>query len=96
MRTGLDLKEDEIRSSTPDPLTQHMFLSQTVGFYDPIGLASPAKQKGMMLIRDSYQEAERVSPEELSESSVWQEGPAFLKMPESDCQQRNHLRCCRD
>lgn len=59
MRTGLDLKEDEIRSSTPDPLTQRMFLSQTIGFYDPISLASPAKQKGMMLIRDSYQEAER-------------------------------------
>ncbi|KAF1394915.1 hypothetical protein PFLUV_G00006080 [Perca fluviatilis] len=43
MRTGLDLRENEIRGSTPDPLTRRMLLSQIAGFYDPIGLASPAK-----------------------------------------------------
>ncbi|XP_062390786.1 uncharacterized protein LOC134078694 [Sardina pilchardus] len=59
MRTGLDLREDEIRGSTPDPLTRRMLLSQIAGFYDPIGLASPAKQRGVMLIRESFQEAGR-------------------------------------
>lgn len=59
MRTGLDLRAEEIRSSTPNPLTRRMLLSQIAGFYDPIGLASPAKQQGVMLIRESFQEAGR-------------------------------------
>ncbi len=62
MRTGLGLREDEIRGSTPDPLTRRMLLSQIAGFYDPIGLASPAKQQGVMLIRKSFQEAGRDHP----------------------------------
>ena len=62
MRTGLDLREDEIRDGTPDPLTRRMLLSQVAGFYDPIGLASPAKQRGVMLIRESFQEAGRDRP----------------------------------
>ncbi|KAL1006954.1 hypothetical protein UPYG_G00079620 [Umbra pygmaea] len=62
MRTGLDLREDEIRGSTPDPLTRRIMLSQIAGFYDPIGLASPAKQRGVMLIRESFQEAGRDHP----------------------------------
>ncbi|XP_076129224.1 uncharacterized protein LOC143110221 [Alosa pseudoharengus] len=59
MRTGLDLREDEIRGSTPEPLTRRTLLSQIAGFYDPIGLASPAKQRGVMLVRESFQEAGR-------------------------------------
>ncbi|XP_077949972.1 uncharacterized protein LOC144389412 [Gasterosteus aculeatus] len=57
MRTGLDLREDEVRGGTPDPLTRRMLLSQIAGLYDPIGLASPAKQRGVMLVRESFQEA---------------------------------------
>jgi len=57
MRTGLDLREDEVRSNTPNPLTRRVLLSQIAAFYDPIGLATPAKQKGAMLVRESYQEA---------------------------------------
>ena len=62
MRTGIDLHEDEVRSSTPNPLTRRILLSQVAGFYDPIGLATPAKQKGVMLVRESYQEASMGSP----------------------------------
>lgn len=46
MRTGVDLREEEVRGKTPNPLTRRMLLSQIAGFYDPIGLATPAKQKG--------------------------------------------------
>ncbi|XP_065152486.1 uncharacterized protein [Paramisgurnus dabryanus] len=59
MRIGLDLQEDEIKGNTPNPLTRRILLSQIAGFYDPIGLASPAKQRGVMLIRESFQEAGR-------------------------------------
>ena len=62
MRTGIDLREDEVKSSTPNPLTRRVLLSQVAGFYDPIGLATPAKQKGAMLVRESYQEAGMSSP----------------------------------
>lgn len=62
MRTGIDLKEDEVRSNTPNPLTRRILLSQVAGFYDPIGLATPAKQKGVMLVRESYQEARIGNP----------------------------------
>lgn len=62
MRTGLDLCEDDIRSNTPNPLTRRVLLSQIAGFYDPIGLATPAKQKGVMLVRESYQEAGKDNP----------------------------------
>lgn len=60
MRTGLDLREDEIRGSTPNPLTRRVLLSQIAGFYDPIGLASPAKR--LILVRESFQEAGRDRP----------------------------------
>lgn len=62
MRTGIDLCEDEVRSNTPNPLTRRILLSQVAGFYDPIGLATPAKQKGVILVRESYQEACMSSP----------------------------------
>lgn len=57
MRTGLDLHEDEVRSNTPSPLTRRVLLSQVAALYDPIGLATPAKQRGVILVRESYQEA---------------------------------------
>lgn len=59
MRLGVDLKEDEIREKTPDVLTRRMLLSQVAGLYDPIGLVSPAKQKGAILVRKAFQEAGR-------------------------------------
>lgn len=62
MRTGVDLREEEVRGKTPNPLTRRMLLSQITGFYDPIGLATPAKQKGVMLVREAYQEASISSP----------------------------------
>lgn len=62
MRTGLDLQEEEVRANTPDPLTRRVLLSQVAGFYDPIGLASPVKQKGVMLVRESFQEAGKDRP----------------------------------
>lgn len=65
IRTGLDLCEDEIRSNTPNPLTRRALLSQIAAFYNPIGLATPAKQKGVMLVRESYQEAGRDNPTNL-------------------------------
>lgn len=57
MRTGLNLSMEDVREATPNPLTRHILLSQIAGFYDPISLASPAKQKGVMLVRESFQEA---------------------------------------
>lgn len=39
-----------------------MLLSQIAGFYDPIGLASPIKQRGVMLVRESFREAGRNRP----------------------------------
>lgn len=53
MRTGLDLSVEEVREGTPNPLTRHLLLSQIAGFYDPIGLASPAKHKGVMRVKRS-------------------------------------------
>lgn len=51
MRTGLNLSMEDVREGTPNSLTQCILLSQIAALYDPIGLASPAKQKGMMLVR---------------------------------------------
>lgn len=56
MRTGLNLRMEDVRGETPNPLTRRILLSQIATFYDPIGLASPAKQKGVMLVREAFQE----------------------------------------
>ncbi|KAJ8346500.1 hypothetical protein SKAU_G00279010 [Synaphobranchus kaupii] len=61
MRVGLNLLEEEVRKGTPDPLTRRELLSQIAGLYDPIGLVTPAKQKGTILVRRAFQEAERGS-----------------------------------
>ncbi|KAK7944841.1 hypothetical protein WMY93_000569 [Mugilogobius chulae] len=57
MRLGQDLLKEEVRSQTPDPLTRRQLLSQVSGLYDPLGLVTPAKQKGAILVRRAFQEA---------------------------------------
>lgn len=57
MRTGLTLCVADVREETPNPLTCCILLSQIARFYDPIGLASPAKQKRVMLVLEAFQEA---------------------------------------
>lgn len=56
MRTGQDLSVEEVRTKTPNPLTRRELLSQTAGLYDPIGLVTPIKQKGAILVRKAFQE----------------------------------------
>ncbi|RXN38928.1 gag-pol fusion poly [Labeo rohita] len=62
MRTGFNLSMEDVREGTPNPLTRRMLLSQIAALYDPIGLASPTKQKGVMLVRESFQEAGKNNP----------------------------------
>ncbi|XP_046700535.1 uncharacterized protein LOC124382526 [Silurus meridionalis] len=57
MRMGHDLLRSEVRLKTPNPLTRRHLLSQVAGLYDPIGLVTPAKQKGAILVRKAFQEA---------------------------------------
>ena len=57
MRVGKDLLRMEVKPGTPNPLTIRDLLSQVAGLYDPIGLVSPLKQKGAILVRRAFQEA---------------------------------------
>ncbi len=57
MRISQNLVEEEVRRKTPNPLTRRQLLSQVASLYDPIGLATPAKQKGAILVRKAFQEA---------------------------------------
>ncbi|KAL4006302.1 alcohol-forming fatty acyl-CoA reductase [Sarotherodon galilaeus] len=57
MRTQVDLTEENVGEKTPNPLTRRMLLSQVAGLYDPLGLATPLKQKGVILVRRAFQEA---------------------------------------
>ncbi|KAB5567602.1 hypothetical protein PHYPO_G00234660 [Pangasianodon hypophthalmus] len=57
MRVGQNLLEEEVRGKTPSPLTRRQLLSQVASLYDPIGLVTPAKQKGAILVRKAFQEA---------------------------------------
>lgn len=52
MRTEIDLTEEDVE----DPLTGCVLLSQVAGMYDPVGLVTPMKQKGVNLVRRSFQE----------------------------------------
>lgn len=61
MRLGQNLQLDQIRSQTPNPLTRRELLSQVSGLYDPVGLVTPAKQKGAILVRKAFQEAKNMS-----------------------------------
>ncbi|GAA6075580.1 uncharacterized protein LOC115156491 [Tachysurus ichikawai] len=57
MRVGQNLLNEEVRGKTPTPLTRRELLSQVASLYDPIGLVTPAKQKGAILVRKAFQEA---------------------------------------
>lgn len=57
MRLGQDLQKEEVRAQTQDPLTRRELLSQVSGLYDPVGLTTPVKQKGAILVRRAFQEA---------------------------------------
>uniref|UniRef100_G3N9L1 Reverse transcriptase domain-containing protein n=1 Tax=Gasterosteus aculeatus TaxID=69293 RepID=G3N9L1_GASAC len=57
MRLCQDLRLEQVRAQTPDPLTRRELLSQVSGLYDPIGLTTPVKQKGAILVRRAFQEA---------------------------------------
>lgn len=46
-----------MREKTPNPLTIRQLLSQVASLYDPIGLVTPTKQKGPILVRIAFQEA---------------------------------------
>lgn len=59
MRVGKDLLKEEVRTETPNPLTRRALLSQVAGLHDPIGLITPAKQKGAILVRKAFQEGRR-------------------------------------
>lgn len=43
----------------PNPLTRRNLLSQVAGLYDPLGLVTPAKQKGAILVWRAFQETKR-------------------------------------
>lgn len=57
MRLGQNLSQEQVRTQTPNPLTRRELLSQISGVYDPVGLVTPAKQKGAILVRRAFQEA---------------------------------------
>ncbi|KAG1941179.1 hypothetical protein F2P79_016312 [Pimephales promelas] len=61
MRTEIDLTEEEVEVKTPNPLTRRVLLSQIAGLYDPIGLVTPVKQKGVILVRRAFQEAGKLN-----------------------------------
>lgn len=41
----------------PNSVTRRELLSQVSGLYDPLGLVTPVKQKGAILVRRAFQEA---------------------------------------
>ncbi len=51
MRVGQNLLKEEVIAKTPNPLTRRQLLSQVAGLYDLIGLVTPVKQKGAILVR---------------------------------------------
>lgn len=57
MRLGENLSTGEVRAQMPNPLTRRELLSQVSGLYDPLGLVTPLKQKGAILVRRAFQEA---------------------------------------
>nr|XP_054587186.1 uncharacterized protein LOC129152930 [Nothobranchius furzeri] len=57
MCLGQNLLREEVRTQTPDPLTRRELLSQVSSLYDPLGLMTPVKQKGAILVRRAFQEA---------------------------------------
>ena len=57
MRLGQNLLQEQVRVQTPNPLTRRELLSQVSGLYDPVGLVTPVKQGGAILVRQAFQEA---------------------------------------
>ncbi len=57
MPLGQKLSHEQVRAQTPKPLTRRELLSQVSGVYNPVGLVTPAKQKGAILFRRAFQEA---------------------------------------
>lgn len=57
MRITQNLLGEKLKEKTPNPLTRRQLLSQVASLYDPIGLVTPAKQKGAILVRKAFQEA---------------------------------------
>ena len=57
MTLGQNLLQEQIRAKTPNPPTRRALLSQVSGLYDPVGLVTPVKQKGAILVRRAFQEA---------------------------------------
>ncbi|CAI5671305.1 unnamed protein product [Oreochromis niloticus] len=60
MRLGQDLLREEVRERTPDPLTRRELLSQVSGLYDPLGLVTPVKQKGAILLLEEYADLKKL------------------------------------
>lgn len=56
MRLGQNLFEN-IWSHTPNPRKWQELLSEVAGLYDPIGLVTPVKLKGAILVCREFQEA---------------------------------------
>uniref|UniRef100_G3NG64 Reverse transcriptase domain-containing protein n=2 Tax=Gasterosteus aculeatus TaxID=69293 RepID=G3NG64_GASAC len=59
---GYTLEDDKLHvmvgiNFSRNPLTRRELLSQVSGLYDPIGLTTPVKQKGAILVRRAFQEA---------------------------------------
>ena len=75
MKDGNDFLKQEVRPETPNPLTRRGLLSQVAGLYDPVGLVTPAKQKGAILVRKAFQEGGG------GKLTTWQNGPDLLKWP---------------
>lgn len=54
VRLGKHLDKENVRQKTPNPLSRRELLSQVSGLYDPIGLGTPVKQKGEILVRKAF------------------------------------------
>lgn len=71
--------QEQVRAQTPNPLTQREW-SQVSDVYDPVGLVTPTKQKGTILVRRAFQEAK-------AGSSQWNLGHHPLGWSQRRCNQ---------
>ncbi|KAJ8285934.1 hypothetical protein GJAV_G00032640 [Gymnothorax javanicus] len=80
MRLRQDLQLEQVRAQAPDPLTRRELLSQVSGLYDPIGLATPVKQKGTILVGEHFRRPNpSVAPSKILGTLRYQESSE--KMP---------------